>query len=81
MLKKLAGSTSLTATIIIATATILASALGALATSSASNAEIRTKVEVVKTTEELHYKEVKEGVDSLNRKMDRLLEKQNMDNI
>ena len=62
------GQISLWAIMIPAGATILASAFGAWGMSSLRVGAIETKTEIVKTTEELHYREIKETVGEI--KMD-----------
>ena len=59
------GQFSLWAIMIPAGATVLASAFGAWGMSSLRVGAIDTQVQIVKTTEELHYKELKESVGEM----------------
>ena len=64
------GQASLMAVIIAATTTILGSALTAWATASESIAAVDNRVTAVTITEDLHYKEVKETLERMEKKLD-----------
>ena len=62
-----------TLAIIGALATIAASIISGGYSASSKTNEINTQVQIVKTTEELHYKELKENLEKIDRKLDILI--------
>lgn len=67
------GQISLMTTMIIACSTIVASAIAGWSTASNKVSDIDTKVEVVVEREQNHYLEIKEKLESIDNKLDKLL--------
>lgn len=68
------GQISILTTILIASSTIIASALGAWATASSRVNMIDTKVQVVEERENNRYLELKESLNRVEKKLDKLIE-------
>lgn len=67
------GQISLLTAIIGAVGMISASIFSGWYSASSKTNEINTQVQIVKTTEELHYKELKENLGKIDRKLDILI--------
>lgn len=67
------GQISTTVAVIGATATIVAGAFSSWATSSARVGQVETKVEVLQERQELQYRELKNGVDRIETKLDKAI--------
>ena len=67
------GQISLSIAITGAIATVFVGAMSAWATASTRVAQVETKIEVVANTQELQYKEVKEGLGRIEKKLDEVL--------
>lgn len=74
MIKKI-GQIGLGVALVGLCGTVLVSVISGWATASNRTAKIETKVEVVKTTEELHYKELVGKIDAMDEKIDKFDEK------
>lgn len=70
------GQISLMIVIITAGATILASVIGGWTTANTRVLQIDTKVQVIEERENNHYQELKEKLDSIDNKLDKLIELQ-----
>ena len=71
--KRQMGQISILTTIMIASSTIIASALGAWATAGTRVNMIDTKVQVVEERENNHYAETQKKLDSIDKKLDEIL--------
>lgn len=67
------GQISLSIAITGAIATVLVGAMSSWATASSRVSQVETKIEVVAKTQELQYKEIKEGLGRLEDKLDEAL--------
>lgn len=67
------GNIAVPPLVITALATVVASALGAWATSSESINRIDTKVQVVEERENNHYLEVSEKLEDIDNKLDMII--------
>jgi len=74
-MQKNKGQLSILATLIIAGSTIIASALGAWATANSRVDEINTQVQVIQERENNHYAELSKKLDSIDKKLDEVLQK------
>ena len=61
--------------IIAAGGMIIASIFASWATANNRVGQAETKIEVIKTTEDLHYKEVQKQLDGIDKKLDTLIGK------
>ena len=67
------GQINTTIAIITASGTILASLVGGWFLSTTKVSDIDKRVSIVEEREENHYKELKEKLDNIDRKLDKLL--------
>lgn len=67
------GQISIATTVIMAGATILASVIAGWASAGTRVNMIDTKIQVVEERENNHYKELKEKLDSIDGKLDKLI--------
>ena len=69
------GQVSIIAVILTATTTVFASLIGAWTTSASNLGDVKESVAIVQERESNHYDEVQKRLNSMDSKLDRLLER------